>query len=90
LDHCLQQATAFDPWTWRTFGGVPQEDLAAVALFLAGVDWYGHQTELRMLASQLAPWGGGRLSALVRATGFDCGRFSALMKSRMLHARCLS
>ena len=45
-----------------------------VALFLAGVEWFGHRRELADVAVQLAP--GAGFADLARRTQFDCSRFS--------------
>ena len=52
------------------------ESLAAAALFLAGVDWYGHRRDLLEIASILSPGSPGNLGNLVARTGFDLSRFS--------------
>jgi len=48
-------------------------ELAAAALFLSAVDWYGNRVALREVAAKLHD--GDWLAELVRTTGFDCSRF---------------
>ena len=46
LDFCVQQRETFSLAEWLRFRPVKKEVLATAALFLSGVDWYGHREQL--------------------------------------------
>lgn len=58
LEFCAQQRGDFSPAAWLAFEELPPDELAATALFLAGVEWFGHRRELLDAAAQLAPGAG--------------------------------
>jgi hypothetical protein len=80
LEFCAQQRGNFSAAAWIEYDGLPREEVAATALFLAGVEWFGHQPELLAVAAQLAP--GAGFADLARRTAFDCSRFSNLLRRR--------
>lgn len=84
LEFCAQQRGDFSPAAWMEYAGLPREEVAAAALFLAGVDWFGHRPELLAVAAELQP--GAGFGELARRTTFDCSRFSNLLRRRHAHA----
>lgn len=87
LDFCARQKDAFREASW--LGNAPLADrreMAAVCLFLAGVDWYGHKTALAGLARTLQDGAATPFEVLARAVRFDCLRFSSMLKRRIRHA----
>ena len=78
LEFCAQQRGDFFPAAWLAYDALPHDELAATALFLAGVEWFGHRRELHDVAGQLAP--DARFADLARRTAFDCSRFSNLLR----------
>lgn len=85
LDFCVRQKSRFQPQQWHEFAAVANHELAAAALFLAGVDWYGHRDALVAVAEHLQPGSVGRFSQLAKASAMDCGRFSSMLKARLVH-----
>ena len=86
LNFCVNQKSDFDSDAWAMFDAPDPDEMAATALFLAAVDWYGHEDELCRVAEQLHPGCIGHLAALIKATRFDCGRFSNMLRMRLKHA----
>lgn len=87
LDFCARQKDAFQEASW--LGQAPLADrreMAAVCLFLAGVDWYGHKPALVRLAQTLLDGAATSFEVLARAVRFDCLRFSSMLKRRLRHA----
>lgn len=78
LEFCAQQRGDFSAAAWLAYSGLPHDELAAAALFLAGVEWFGHRRELVDVAAQLVP--GAGFADLARRTAFDCSRFSNLLR----------
>lgn len=78
LEFCARQREYFCAAGWVDYAGLPHDELAAVALFLAGVEWFGHRRELLDVAEHLEP--GARFADLARRTAFDCSRFSNLLR----------
>lgn len=78
LEFCAHQRGDFSTAAWLAYPGLPHDELAAAALFLAGVEWFGHRTELLDVAEHLSP--GARFGDLARRTAFDCSRFSNLLR----------
>lgn len=87
LDFVSAQHQRFHTDDWMAYSRLDRESLAAVVLFLAGVEWYGHRTELLRLAEVLCPGSHGHLSALAKKTGFDPSRFSNLLRHRLENAQ---
>ena len=87
---CVRQRTDVDAQEWLNFPHPVKSELAAAALFLACVDWYGHQPELREIALTLEPGCVGHFSDLARRTRFDCGRFSNMLRYSLRHAQLAS
>jgi hypothetical protein len=85
LEFCVRQREAFSPQDWLSFAALPKDELAAAALFLGGVDWFGHQRELLAVASDLHGVGMEQFSDLVMRTDFSCSRFSSMLKARLRH-----
>lgn len=90
LQFCAGQRERFDAAQWLACPHPDVEEFTAAALFLAGVDWYGHRTELLHMAEQLAPGSTGHLSTLVSRTGFDLSRFSNMLRRLLDHAPAAS
>ena len=86
LQFCTAQRGRFDAAQWLTCPHPDRSELTATALFLAGVDWYGHRPELLRVAEHLTPASTGHLSALVSRTGFDLSRFSNMLRRLLDHA----
>lgn len=80
LSFCAEQSRHFDPDAWARFAAVTAPEMAAVARFLAGVSWYGHQAELAAVAGAFSP---EPFPALVRSTGFDPSRFAGRLGVRL-------
>ena len=80
LAFCASQKASFDAPAWAAYRGVSELELAAVARYLAGVDWYGHQAELTSIADQLTPLNFEELS---RRVDFDPARFKGLLQARL-------
>lgn len=90
LEFCAQQREHFDATAWVDARLLPRDETAAVALFLAGGDWYGCRAQLLEVAERLEPGCVGHFSALSRRTGFDCSRFSTMLRRRLDHAPAAS
>lgn len=87
LDFCSRQHRQFDASMWLGFTAVGPAELAATALFLSSVDWFGNQPALRETAQLLLPESDSGFSELAKKTRFDCSRFSNLLRRRLDHAR---
>jgi len=87
LDFCVQQREAFSPLEWLRFAPLSKEELATAALFLAGVDWYGHREQLLEVAGQLHEGRVEKFPELARRTDFSCSRFSSMLRARLRHER---
>ena len=83
LEFCALQHEVFDAGEWLGFSVVTQDELAATALFLASVDWFGHKHELRQIGERLLENRSPSLSDLVRQTAFDCSRFSNMLRRKL-------
>lgn len=79
LDFCVRQRVQFNLDAWFALP-VPVGNVATVTLFLAGVDWYGHQADLLSVAERLWPGSPGNFSVLAKEMQFDCSRFSGMLK----------
>jgi hypothetical protein len=90
LDFCVRQRERFLFPEWLRFESVNRDMLVTTALFLAGLDWYGHYESLLRVAAQLRPDCVGHFSAMVRLTDFDCSRFASLLKARLRHEHALA
>ena len=86
LEFAASQNRRFVAAEWLVFDHPERDELAAAALFLAGVDWYGHRSELLAIASALSPGAPGNLGKLVARTGFDLSRFSNQLRRLLDHA----
>lgn len=85
LAFCAEQRCGFDIEEWQSAGNlaVNERELAVVALYLAGGDWYGHHTELEFVANRLCSGCVGHFAELVKETKFECGRFGNMLKMRL-------
>jgi hypothetical protein len=79
----VEQRTRFDASAWARFTAVTRPEVAAVAGYLAGVTWYGHQPDLNEVADRLSA---KSFSVLAGETGFDVSRFAGLLKAHLRHA----
>jgi hypothetical protein len=86
LEFAARQHRSFVAGEWLDFDHPEIDELAAAALFLAGVDWYGHRRELLEIASIISPGSPGNLGNLVARTGFDLSRFSNHLRRLLDHA----
>lgn len=86
LDLCARQHGAFQEESWLVSPPVSPAEMAAACLFLGGVDWFGHRQQLADVGSRLVKEHGMTFSQLVSSIGFDCARFSNLLKRRLGHA----
>lgn len=80
IDFCVEQYGRFNPAAWENFTAVTSLELAAVARFLAGVEWFGHQTELREVADRVTS---ARFAELARDTRFSPSRFAGLLMAHL-------
>jgi len=85
LDLCVRQRGNFVLLEWLQFGAVSKDLLASVALFLAGVDWYGHEEMLSKVAEELLPGANARWREMLERTDFETGRFSQMLRARLRH-----
>lgn len=90
LDFCHRQRLDFNVDAWFAFPCSNNDELAAAALFLSCVDWYGHEDELRLVADTLRPGCVGHFSRLAKAVRFDCSRFSSMLKTRISREASIS
>lgn len=79
LDFCAEQRLNFSADAWAGFDAVSPIEKAAVARYLAGVEWYGQPELLTEFADSITP---ANFAELCRATGFDPSRFGGLLKAR--------
>lgn len=86
LSFCATQRGDFHADAWTRFDGVEKREMAAVCLFLAGSDWFGHAEGLRQAAVRLLNGVPETFESLARALRFDCLRFSTMLKRRVAHA----
>ncbi len=86
LDFCAHQHGAFQESAWLEPKPVSRDEMAAVCLFLGGVDWFGHRQSLARLGHKMLEGVEVSFSELVSRVGFDCARFSNLLKRRIDHA----
>jgi hypothetical protein len=86
LDFCAHQHGAFKEAAWLEAKSVSRDEMAAVCLFLGGVDWFGHRQQLADLGRRLLGGADTTFAQLVSRLGFDCARFSNLLKRRIGHA----
>lgn len=86
LDFCARQQGAFQESAWLDSQIVNRQEMAAVCLFLAGVDWYGHKQRLAALARDFLAGTTASFESALRAVQFDCLRFSTLLRRRLPHA----
>ncbi|MGH7995038.1 MAG: hypothetical protein ACREFX_01655 [Opitutaceae bacterium] len=85
FDFCVRQREHFSLPDWLRFRAVSRDLLASVALFLSGVDWYGHHDRLLKVAEELQPGSGSRWRELLERTDFETGRFSQMLRVRLRH-----
>ena len=88
MSFCVEQRDAFCSDAWIDFGHPDKNELAAACAFLASSDWYGHEQELEQVAQTLRP--DSDLESLVKASRFDCLRFSTTLRRELRHALCAS
>lgn len=86
LSFCAAQRADFCVDAWTRFDRVEKREIAAVCLFLAGVDWFGHEHGLRAAARALHGDAETTFGALARALRFDCSRFANSLKRMLCHA----
>lgn len=86
LNFCAAQRGNFCADAWTQFDRVEKREMAAVCLFLAGVDWFGHEHGLREAAKALLGDVETTFGSLARALRFDCSRFANSLKRRLCHA----
>lgn len=83
FDFLVRQRQRFNPQDWIDLDYPDRAELAACALFLAAVEWYGDRAGLAQVAERLHPGFTGRFAELARSTGFDCSRFSSMLRRRL-------
>jgi hypothetical protein len=86
LHFCATQRGEFHEDAWTTFAHIEKQEMAAVCLFLAGVDWFGHQQDLRNAARKLLNGVETTFGTLARSLRFDTPRFANSLKRRLGHA----
>lgn len=86
LSFCATQRGDFCADAWTQFDRVEKREMAAVCLFLAGVDWFGHKQKLDAVATRLLDGVPATFESLAKALRFDCLRFSSMLKRRLGHA----
>jgi hypothetical protein len=79
LDFCARQHREFQEQAWITQTLLKQTELATIALYLAGVDWFGHRSGLLSIADLLHKDCAGHFSKMAREAEFDCARFSNML-----------
>lgn len=92
FEFCRRQRDCFSgaDWLAMPLPGVSKDELAAAALFLSCVDWYGHEDELRRVAQTLHPGCVGHFAELAKSAHFNCSRFSSMLRARLSYATPLS
>jgi len=90
LEFTRLQYREFEVAAWLCFPHPDRAELGTAALFLAGVDWYGHRHDLLEVADSLTPGYQGRLSELVLKTEFDLSRFSNQLRRLIDYAEAAS
>ena len=86
LHFCASQRGKFCEDAWACFDRVEKQEMAAVCLFLAGVDWFGNEDGLRNAARLLLNGAESTFGVLARSLSFDCPRFASSLKRRLCHA----
>jgi len=86
LHFCATQRGEFHEDAWTSFVPIEKKEMAAVCLFLAGVDWFGHQQDLRNAARKLLNGSETTFGVLARSLRFDTPRFANSLKRRLGHA----
>ena len=86
LHFCATQRGEFHEDAWTSFPHIEKQEMAAVCLFLAGVDWFGHQQDLRNAARRLLNGVETTFATLAIALRFDTPRFANSLKRRLGHA----
>ena len=86
LNFCATQRRDFRADAWTQFEHVEKREMAAVCLFLAGVDWFGHEQGLRSAARKLLAGSETSFANLASSLRFDCSRFANSLKRRLSHA----
>lgn len=89
LAFCTGQRDHFDPAAWQQYGDLPKQEVASAAYFLACVEWYGWKKELLRVAESLQPGITGNFAQAARKSQLDCGRFSNLLRRRLMHVYSL-
>lgn len=90
LEFCVLQKARFRYDDWLTFPHPDKDEMAAVCLFLAGVDWYVRRIDLREIAGRLRPGSPISFEKLMRLTRFDAARFSNRLRRAMSRAATAS
>jgi hypothetical protein len=85
LDFCAKQREHFSLDSWLEIPHPDRGEFLAAVLFLAGVDWYGHRSNLLSIAASIGEEKIGHLSEVVGETGFDLSRFSTLLRKKIEH-----
>jgi hypothetical protein len=80
LDFCVVQRRAFDVADWERFTFVSHLELAAVARYLAGVDWFGHQADLTKFADNRTSL---NFEELTQVVDFEPSRFRGMFHARL-------
>lgn len=89
LAFCAGQHARFQHASWMNDDrphGISRTELACAALFLAGVDWYGHERQLEAVAEQLIPGARTRFPGVAMEVGFDFARFSNMLRRELEYA----
>lgn len=86
LNFCVAQRGDFSVDAWTRFDRIEKREMAAVCLFLAGVEWFGHKKSLSDVAKELLDGIPATFESLARSLRFDCLRFSSMLKRRLGHA----
>ena len=80
LEFCTLQKAHFRYDDWLTYPHPDKNEMTAVCLFLAGVDWYCRRLDLREIAGRLRPGSPISYQKLMHLTRFDAARFSGLLR----------
>jgi len=83
LHFCATQRGEFHEDAWTSFPHIEKQEMAAVCLFLAGVDWFGHEHGLRAAAHRLLNGVETTFATLAIALRFDTPRFANRLKRRL-------
>ncbi len=85
---CADQYFAFDPRAWKRRSQYDHHASTLAAAYLCATDWYGHESELALIAAEVqALQGAPEGVAHPDQPGFDADQFAAMVRSEIAHRR---